>query len=97
VLDNAADVPERRLLEAATGADMSKCKVMIIKMQIGKAALADLPGDRQVNFQSGKTFLLGICINHNEELGSDLFAPVGWRTGYGAFSRDDGLATAVME
>ncbi len=56
VLDNAADVPERKLLEAATGIDMSQCKVMIIEMKLGKAALANLPADRQVLFQSGKTF-----------------------------------------
>ena len=97
VLDNAADVPERKLLEAATGADMSKCKVMVIEMKLGQPALAGLPADRAVSFQSGKTFLLGICINDNDVVGGDLFAPIGWPTGYGAFSRDDGLATAVME
>jgi len=97
ILDNATDVPERKLLEAATGADMRQCKVMVIEMKLGKAALAGLPADRAVTFQSGKTFLLGICINDNDVVGGDLFAPVGWPTGYGAFSRDDGLATAVVE
>jgi hypothetical protein len=97
VLENAADVPERALLEAATGADMSKCKVMILEFALGKAALAGLPADRAVALQSGKSFLLGVCINDNDVVGGDLFNPIGWPTGYGAFSRDDGLATAVLE
>ncbi|MEI6519634.1 MAG: right-handed parallel beta-helix repeat-containing protein [bacterium] len=97
ILDNAIDVPERKLLEGATGADLSKCKVMVIEMKLGKAALAGLPANYDVSFKSGKTFLLGICINDNDVVGGDLFAPIGWPTGYGAFSRDDGLATAVIE
>ncbi len=96
-LDTAADVPERALLEAATGADMRNCKVMVIEFKLGKEALANLPADRQVLFQPGKTFLLGVTINDNDVVGGDLFAPIGWPTGYGAFSRDDGLATAVVE
>ena len=98
VLDSAADVPERRLLEAASGADMSRCKVMIVEFKLGKEALANLPPDRAVVFQPGKTFLLGIMLNHNDLPGSDTMSfMAGWPTMYGAFSRDADLATAVIE
>lgn len=98
VLDSAVDVPERRLLEAAAGVDMSACKVMIIEFRLGKDALAGLPADRAVVFQPGKTFLLGMMINDNDLAGSDTMgAMVGWPVMYGAFSRDEDLATAVIE
>ena len=97
VLDSAADVPERRLLEAFSGADMSKCKVMVIEFRLGKEALADLPADRQVNFASGKGFIFGITVNENDVPGSDSFAPIAWPATYGTFSRDNDLATAVFE
>jgi hypothetical protein len=97
VLDSADDVPERRLLEAFSGADMSKCKVMAIEFRLGKEALADLPADRQVHFASGKGFLFGITVNENDVPGSDSFAPIAWPATYGTFSRDNDLATATFE
>ena len=98
ILDNATDVPERRLIEAVTGADMRNCKVMIIEFKLGKEALAGLPADRAVVFEPGKTFLFGVMVNDNDLPGSDIMgAMVGWPVMYGAFSRDPDLATAVIE
>jgi len=98
LLDSATDVPERRLLEAATGVDLSQSKVLVIEFTLGKAALADLPADRMVNFEPGKTFLLGVMVNDNDQPGSDIMGAMsGWPTLYGAFSRDADMATAIME
>ena len=97
VYENAGDFEERALIEAATGLDMSKSKVVYIEFKLTKEALAGMPANRQVTFESGKTFIFGFMINDNDLPGADTLAPIVWPVTYGTFERDDRYATGVFE
>jgi nitrous oxidase accessory protein NosD len=97
VHETAAGVEERRLVEAATGADLSKCRAAVFEFKLTKAALSELPAKRQVNLASGQTFLFGFMINDNDLPGADTLNPMVWPVTYGTFERDDRSATAVLE
>jgi hypothetical protein len=99
VLDDAAAMAEERnLIEAATGADLSKAKAMVIEAKIPQAAMTPMQRpEQEVVFASGKGFRLGIMLNDNDISGWDALNPVVWPSTYGTFERPDRLAPAVFE
>jgi len=96
LLDNAKDVEERKMLEAARGLDMSGCKVMVIEFTLTPDAIAGMAG-RKMEFGSGKSFLVGFSINDGDVPGADLMNIITWPVMYGTFSRAEGFATATFE
>jgi len=99
VLDDTTPVAaERMLLEAATGADLSKASAMVIEVKIPQSSMTPMERpEREVVFESGKGFRLGIMLNDNDMTGWDDLNPVVWPSTYGTFERPDRLAPAVFE
>jgi hypothetical protein len=99
VLDDTAVMgEERKLIEAATGADLSKAKAMVIEAKIPQSSMTPMSRpDQEVVFASGKGFRLGIMLNDNDVSGWDALNPVVWPSTYGTFERPDRLAPAVFE
>ena len=91
-----SDIPERKILEAASGADMSKCNMMIMEFLLTPEALEG--ANPAVVLESGKGFILGFSINDNDRIGADSFdGIISWPANYGAFSRENDLATVTFE
>ncbi len=99
VLDDLAPVAEeRRLIESATGYDLSQCQAMVIEARIPQSAMTPMSRpEQEVFFASGKGFRLGILLNDNDVPGWDALNPVVWPVTYGTFQRPDRLAPAVFE
>lgn len=97
VLDSAADIPERNAFEAVSGLDLSKCKAMVIEFRLSPAALSGLPKRDLDPLGSGKTFILGIAINHNPIAGADICEQVNWPPNYGCFARPEAFAGMTLE
>ncbi|MCL2701421.1 MAG: right-handed parallel beta-helix repeat-containing protein [Phycisphaerae bacterium] len=97
LLDNARDVEERKMLEAARGLDMSGCKVMLIEFTLTPDAIRDMNG-QQMEFGGGKSFRVGFMINDGDVPGADLMNIITWPVMYGTFSFvEEGFATATFE
>ncbi len=96
VLDDARDVPERKLIESVYGEDLSDCKVTIseFKLPIDEETYA---GSTKSLFPvaPGKSFWLGFMIDDNDEPGTDVQRLMVWPATYGTFSpaEDGALAT----
>jgi len=91
-----SDVPERKILEAASGVDMSKCQMMVIEFLLTPAALEG--ANPPVVLKSGETFILGFSINDNDVIGADSYEGlISWPATYGAFSRENDLATVTLK
>jgi hypothetical protein len=93
VLDNAASVPERRLIEAATGEDLEQAKVIVteFKLPIDKRTWA---GSEATLFPvaSGQGFWLGFMIDDNDAPGTDLQQLIVWPATFTTFSpKEDGV------
>jgi len=97
LLDNAATLDDRKVIEASYGVDMSTSKALIIEFKLTKAALDGMMGNWKVEFASGKSFLLGIMVNDNDTPGSDTLNPITWPVTYGTFERQEKQAVAVLE
>jgi hypothetical protein len=98
VLDNAKDVSERELIEAAYGVDLSKCKVIVTEFK--------LPIDRETYrgsedaifpVRSGATFWLGFMICDNDVPGADIQDFLVWPASFGTFQPKEDGALAVFE
>ena len=70
---------------------------MAIEFKLGPAALAGLPNKNLDPLASGKTFLLGIAINHNPIMGADIFDQANWPPEYGCFARPEAFASMTLE
>ena len=97
LLDKAAPLADRKMIEASYGVDMSTSKAAIIEFKLTKAALDGMMGNWKVEFASGKSVLLGIMINDNDTPGSDTLNPITWPVTYGTFERQEKHAVAVLE
>jgi parallel beta-helix repeat protein len=98
VLDNAEAVTERKLVEQATGEDLSKAKVIVTeyKLPIDERTWAGTKNEVQLP-ESGKGFWLGFMVDDNDEPGTDLQKLEVWPASYGTFSPKEDGAWAVFE
>jgi hypothetical protein len=98
VLDNAKDIPERKLIEAVHGVDMTDCKVIIteFKLPIDKTTYR---GSEEALFsvRPGATFWLGLMIDDNDVPGTDVQDLLVWPSSYGTFQPKEDGALAVFE
>ena len=98
MLDNAKEVRERSLIEAAYGVDMSDCKVIVteFKPPIDKMTYH---GSEESLFpvQSGATFWFGLMLNDNDVPGTDVQNFLVWPASYGTFFPKENGALAVFE
>jgi hypothetical protein len=99
ILDDTTPVAaERALIEAATGADLSKAKAMVIELKIPQSSMTPMERpEREVVFERGKGFRLGIMLNDNDVPGWDDLNPAVWPSTYGTFERPDRLAPVIFE
>jgi len=100
VLDSAAAVPERKLIEAATGEDLSQAKVIVMefKLPIDKRAYAIEGESEPFPVESDKGFWFGFTVNDNDTPGvggAQKF--IGWPAGFGTFLPKDHGVWAVFE
>jgi len=98
VLDSAQDVPERKLVESATGEDLATCKVIVTeyKMPIDARTYA---GSEKSLFpvESGKGFYLGFMIDDNDVPGTDQQKVEIWPACFNTFSGKENSAYVVFE
>ncbi len=96
--DTALLAPERRLIESATGVSLEHSKAMVFAVRIPQSVMTPMEDpQREVVFESGRHFRLGIMINDNDVPGVDALNPIVWPVTYSTFERPDRLATAVFE
>jgi hypothetical protein len=98
VLDNAKDIPERKLIEAVHGVDMSDCKVIVteFKLPIDKTTYR---GSEESLFsvKPGATFWLGLMLCDNDMPGTDVQDYLVWPSSYGTFQPKEDGALAIFE
>jgi len=100
VLDNAKGVEERSLLEAAYGVDMSGCKVIVTEFVLTPETTANMGTNKdipQMEFGSGKSFLVGFMITDGDVPGEDTVKYITWPIMYGTFYFSECFATATFE
>ncbi|MDB5172337.1 MAG: hypothetical protein JWN51_1110, partial [Phycisphaerales bacterium] len=98
VLDNAKDVPERKLIESVYGVDMSDCKVIVTELKLPIDART-YKGDEKamIPMQPGGKFRLGFMIDTNDQPGTDVQSFELWPATYGTFNPPETMAQAVLE
>ena len=98
VLQNAATIPERKLIEQIYGVDLSNAKVIVSEF---KVPMDDdtFEGrlDAKPNATSGNSMRLGIAIDDNDSPGADLQKMMVWPATYGTFSDISTSALVVFE
>jgi hypothetical protein len=98
VLEDAKSVPERELIEAAYGVDLSKSKVIVteFKLPIDRVSYR---GAEAAAFpvRPGATFWLGFLICDNDVPGADIQDYLVWPASYGTFQPKEDGALAVFE
>ena len=98
VLDDAKAVEERKLVEAATGEDLSQAKVIVTEFKLPIDAHT-WAGSEKTLFpvESGKGFYLGFAIDDNDVPGTDLQKMEVWPATFGTFSTKEDSAWVVFE
>ena len=100
VLDNATVVPERRMIEAATGEDLSQAKVIVMefKLPIDKRSYAGEGEADLFPVEPGKGFWLGFNVNDNDTPGlGGVQKTIGWPASFGTFMPKEDGVWAVFE
>lgn len=98
VLDNAKDVPERKILEQIYGVDLSNSKVIVteFKVPLNDDTFTDRL-DAKPTMTSGSTMYLGIGIDDNDSPGADLQKMLVWPPTYGTFADRYASALVIFE
>ena len=99
VLDSAADVPERQLIEDIYGEDLKDCQVIIYEAKLPITPEGAYVGDPKAVFslEPGKSFWIGIMIDDNDDPGTDQQNYLLWPATYGTFNQKEDGAIAVIE
>jgi len=99
VLDNAAAVSERKMIEAATGEDLSQAKVIVMEFKLPIDKRVYVGAEKDVfSLESGKGFWLGLCLDDNDTpgLGGAQKSEV-WPASFGTFMPKEDGVWAVFE
>ncbi len=98
VLENAAAVEERRLVEAATGEDLAQAKVIVTEFKLPIDART-WAGSEKTLFpvESGKGCWLGFTIDDNDVPGADLQRTEVWPASFNTFAPKEDSAWVVFE
>jgi len=98
VLDSAKDVPERKLIEAIYGEDLSASRVIVteFKLPIDRTTYKDSV-ESLFPVKSGSGVWIGFMIDDNDVPGSDSFKNIVWPATYGTFANKEEGAWAVFE
>ncbi|MEI8244005.1 MAG: hypothetical protein WCI17_12110, partial [bacterium] len=87
VLDNAADVPERKLVEAATGEDLSMAKVIVTEFKLPLDARTWAGSEKDLfPVESGKGFWLGFMLDDNDRHGVNMQKMEVWPASFQTFA-----------
>ena len=100
VLDNAADVEERKLIENLYNVDLSKCKVIVTEFMIpldDESFTIDGKVEQKPVATPGSTMRVGVLVDDNDLPGADLQKYEVWPATYGTFSGPEMSALATFE
>jgi len=101
VLDNATAVPERKMLEAATGEDLSQAKVIVMEFKLSITKTGAFAGEGEGDLfpvGPGKGFWLGFNVNDNDTPGmGGAQKCIGWPASFGTFMPKEDGVWAVFE
>jgi len=101
VLDNATAVPERKMIEAATGEDLSQAKVIVMEFKLPINKQATFFGEGEADLfpvGPGKGFWLGFYVNDNDTPGmGGNQKSIGWPASFGTFMPKEDGVWAVFE
>ncbi len=91
-------VEERKLVEAATGEDLSTAKVIVTEFMMPIDAHT-WAGSENTLFpvQSGKGFYLGFCIDDNDVPGADIQKTEVWPASFNTFSSKEDSSWVTFE
>jgi len=111
VLDNALAVPERKMIEDATGEDMSQAKVIVMEFKLPITKTGAFAGEGEGDLfpvEAGKGFWLGFnvndndtpAMNDNDSSGTGMGGvqkSIGWPASFGTFRPKEDGVWAVFE
>jgi len=98
VLDNAEAVPERKLVEAATGEDLSQAKVIVTEFKLPIDARTWAGSEKDLfPVESGKGFWLGFMLDDNDRLGVDMQKTEVWPASFQTFATKEDSTWVVFE
>jgi len=95
VLDNAASISERAIIEDSYGVDLSAAKVVIFEFVIPMGYAWD--GKAPVEMRSGTSFWMGMFVDDNDKPGLDEQNAYPWPVTFAAFGNPDQGAMATLE
>ncbi len=97
VLDNAADLEERKLIESIYGVDLSKSKVIVteFKLPMTQAFAGDTKSGP--TGKSGDTMWIGFMLDDNDVPGSDVQDLLVYPATYGTFALKERGCLATFE
>ena len=97
VLDNAADVEERKLIESIYGVDLTQSKVIVTEFKLSMEMA--FTGDPKAGptGKSGDTMWIGIMLDDNDVPGSDVQDLLVYPATYGTFALKERGCLATFE
>ncbi len=97
VLDNAAEVAERKLIESIYGVDLSKSKVIVTEFKLPLAKVFEGNPKALPTTKSGDTMWFGIMLDDNDVPGSDVQDLLVYPATYGTFALKERGCLATFE
>lgn len=99
ILDNAETVADRKLIEDATGKDLSQCQAIVTQFKLPLNTAVGWEGDIQglPEVRSGSSFCIGFYINDNDRAGGDVQDFIPWPASYSLFTKKESGAIATFE
>ncbi len=97
ILDSAADVSERAMIESVYGVDLAKDKVIVTEFKLPMDAVTYEGAEKDAPpMTPGSSFWLGFMIDDNNQPGADLQNLMVWPATYGTFNPPEDGAKAVL-
>jgi hypothetical protein len=97
VLDNAAEVEERKLIESIYGVDLTQSKVIVTEFKLSLETAYTGKPTEVPSTKSGDTMWIGIMLDDNDVPGSDVQDLLVYPATYGTFALKERGCLATFE
>jgi hypothetical protein len=97
VLDNAADVEERKLIESIYGVDLAESKAIVTEFMLPMEKAFEGDPKAGPTGKSGDTMWIGLMLDDNDVPGSDVQDLLVYPATYGTFALKERGCLATFE
>jgi len=97
VIEDVSRIADRKLLEDATGKDLSRCHAIVTQFRLPLARVWEGSPAPAPAIRSGESMRIGIYINDSDLLGGDVQDFIPWPVGYNLFATREAGALATFE